>query len=314
MSGIFRRFLGPASLLFGFLVLLCAMPASPARAGGAGDTPGDCLSPGRSCVGEPIILPFRNVYDKVTDFTTVGQNPLAVTRHYNSEPGVPPGSLSNWRWTYDRGLGISATEVDASRADGKVIPFVPDGTGGWKNLDTVFDLRLTQTGSTWTVTDWDDNVETYTTIKGSPGVLKSIKARGGYTQTMHYTANPNPFVPSPRLTSVTDSYGRTLTITYDNTDCAGFVTCIGSITAPDGLVLTYGYSTIGPSIVLTKVSYSTTPATSLTYLYAGSGFSGSPPLTGVIDENGNRFATWTYEADPAGYSCPPRASLPAAPI
>ena len=90
MSGIFRRFLGPASLLFGLLVLLCAMPASPARAGGAGDTPGDCLSPGRSCVGEPIILPFRNVYDKVTDFTTVGQNPLAVTRHYNSEPGVPP--------------------------------------------------------------------------------------------------------------------------------------------------------------------------------------------------------------------------------
>ena len=190
-----------------------------------------------------------------------------------------------------------------------MIPFVPDGTGGWKNLDTDFDLRLTQTGSTWTVTDWDDNVETYTTIKGSPGVLKSIKARGGYTQTMHYTANPNPFVPSPRLTSVTDSYGRTLTITYDNTDCAGFVTCIGSITAPDGLVLTYGYSTIGPSIVLTKVSYSTTPATSLTYLYAGSGFSGSPPLTGVIDENGNRFATWTYEADPAGDPLPTASRL-----
>lgn len=191
MSSIFQRFLGPALLLFGLLALLCSMPVSPARAGDAGDTPGLCTPPGSQTCGEPIILPFRNVYEKVTDFTTVGQNPLAVTRHLNSEAGAhQSGSLANWRWTYDRGLGITATEVDAGRADGKDINFFPDGKGGWKNINTDFDLRLTQTGSTWTLTDWDDNVETYKTISGFTGVLTQIKARGGYTQTLHYTPNP----------------------------------------------------------------------------------------------------------------------------
>ena len=64
--------------------------------------------------------------EKVTDFTTVGQNPLAVSRHCNSEGGV----FGNWRWTYDRGVFISPTEVDVIRADEKVIYFLPNGSGG----------------------------------------------------------------------------------------------------------------------------------------------------------------------------------------
>jgi hypothetical protein len=61
-----------------------------------------------------------------TDFATAGQNPLAVSRHYNSEDGV----FGNWRWTYNRGVFISPTEVDVIRADGKVIYFIPSGSGG----------------------------------------------------------------------------------------------------------------------------------------------------------------------------------------
>ncbi|MGH7880640.1 MAG: RHS repeat protein, partial [Candidatus Binataceae bacterium] len=56
----------------------------------------------------------------------------------------------------------------------------------------------------------------------------------------------------------------------------------------DGLVLTYSYTTGN----LTKVSYSTSPATSQSYLYEDTNFPNA--LTGIIDENGNRFATWTY--------------------
>ena len=149
------------------------------------------------------------MYETVTDFTTAGQNPLAIIRYYNSQVGVPGGSFRNWHWTYDRSLSIDPSEVDAFRADGKVIYFFPDGSGGWKGLGDL-DLRLTHTGPNWTLTDWDDNVETYTVINGGfAGQLASIKARGGYTQTLHYNAN----VP-PQLTSVTDSYGRTLTIAY----------------------------------------------------------------------------------------------------
>src|SRR6202051_5094969 len=288
ISRIVRRFLEPACVIFCLLALLCSMPA-PARAGGAGLNAGtDCPPPGPQCRGDPIRLPSGDVYEEVTDYTTAGQNPLVVTRHYNSAAGVAGGAFGNWRWTYDRGLGITGSEIDAIRSDGKLISFFPDGHGGWNGV-TDIDLRLAQSGSTWTLTDWDDNVETYT----AAGQLTSITARNGYTQTILYPAARPPTGIATRLgytqtsqpSSVTDSYGRTLTIAYNGSGR------ISSITTPDGLVLSYTYG--GSTSNLVSVSYSTSPATSQTYLYENANFPDA--LTGIIDENGNRFTTWTYD-------------------
>ena len=233
------------------------MPA-PARAGGTGLTVGECPPPGPGACGDPISLPTGNVYEKVTDYTTTGQNPLIVTRYYNSASGAPGGSFGNWRWTYDRSLSISASEVDAYRPDGKAIYFFPDGHGGWNGV-TDLDLRLTQSGSTWTLTDWNDNVETYT----AAGQLTTITARNGYTQTILYPAARRPtgianrfgYSQASQPTSVTDSYGRTLTIAYNGNGL------ISSVTTPDGLVLSYTYNS-NYYYLLVAVSYSTSPATS----------------------------------------------------
>ena len=110
MSGIFKRFLGPAFLLFGLLALLCSMPASPARAGAAGPGAGDCPPEGQPQCGEPINPATGNLYEKVTDFTTVGQNPLAVTRHYNSNAGIPSGSFGNPRRHHCGDAALNRTE------------------------------------------------------------------------------------------------------------------------------------------------------------------------------------------------------------
>ena len=71
-----------------------------------------------------------------------------------------------------------------------------------------------------------------------------------------------------------------------------------ALTTPDGLVLTYGYNSGGvrPGVNdrLVSVRYSTSPQTSQAYLYENSSFPYA--LTGIIDENGARFATWTYDA------------------
>ena len=48
------------------------------------------------------------------------------------------------------------------------------------------------------------------------------------------------------------------------------------------------------------MSYSTTPATSQTYLYENTNLPFA--LTGIIDEDGNRYATWTYDANGRGLS------------
>ena len=67
------------------------------------------------------------------------------------------------------------------------------------------DLKLVNSGSTWTLTDTTDTVETYTAGASGEALLTTIAARNGYTQTLQYNA-------SNQLVSVTDSYNRSLTL------------------------------------------------------------------------------------------------------
>src|SRR5262249_30429434 len=64
-----------------------------------------------------------------------------------------------------------------------------------------------------------------------------------------------------------------------------------TVTTPDSLVLTYGYS----GNHLASISYSTSPVTSQSYLYENAALPNA--LTGIVDENGNRYATWTYDSN-----------------
>ena len=93
--------------------------------------------------------------------------------------------------------------------------------------DSDIDIKLTNSGATYTLTDSDDSVETYTVASGL-GTLNSIAYPNGYTQTMNYTSGV--------LTSVSDSYSRSLTFTYTS----GMLT---GVTTPDSATLTYGYTT-----------------------------------------------------------------------
>ncbi len=98
------------------------------------------------------------MYEQVIDYTTVGANRLAFIRYYNSMATVDTlakGLGRNWRSNYDRYLRIvSATEVDAERASGQVVSFVLV-SGTW-TPDTDVDMTLTNSGSTYTLTDHDD--------------------------------------------------------------------------------------------------------------------------------------------------------------
>ena len=62
-------------------------------------------------------------------------------------------------------------------------------------------------------------------------------------------------------------------------------------------MFTYSYTSSGitPGVLdrIASISYSTTPATSQSYVYGDSTL--PLALTGIIDEDGNRYATWTYD-------------------
>jgi YD repeat-containing protein len=234
-------------------------------------------SGGSSC-GDPINIGTGNVFEEVTDYQTTGQNPLAFRRYYNSAGGgfAFASTLGpNWRTPYDRYIQIPSTyRIAAERPDGQIVAFTLN-SGVW-TPDSDVDVRLSQTGSTWTLIDTDDTVETYHDLGTGVALLTSITARNGYTQTLTYDS-------SNHLTSVTDSYNRSLSFTHQNG-------LLNTITTPDGLVLSYAYNSNGN---LSSITYSTSPQTSQTYLYENSDFPNA--LTGIIDENGNRFATWSYD-------------------
>src|SRR5271166_2420973 len=239
---------------------------------------------GGKSAGEPINVATGNVYESATDYTTKGTNPLAFRRSYNSlsytRNLLPTMMGVNWRNNYDRYLAIvlngTNTMAVAQRADGRVLNFYC-GTGTTCTPDTDVDASLTYSGSTWTLTDSDDTVETYTVASGV-GTLNSIKLRNGYTQTMHYTTG--------KLTSVTDTYGRHISLTWTGSVVTG-------VTTPDSLSLTYGYSTVNGQSLLTSVSYSTSPTTTLTYVYENTNLPFA--LTGITDENGHSYASWAYD-------------------
>jgi YD repeat-containing protein len=242
-----------------------------------------CGKPGAASCGEPIDLGSGNMFYQVEDYATAGQNPLSFTRYYNSM--ATPDTLAtamgrNWRTIFDRYLHIinpsAIYGVTVERPDGGVISF--SSNSGVYTPDSDVDYGLTVSGSTWTLTGPDDTVETYT-ASGGVATLQTIKKRGGYTQTMHYT--------SGKLSSVTDSYSRSRGISYSS------MGLLSDVTTPDTLALTYGYVTFSSANRLTSVSYNTSPATSQTYLYENASYPFA--LTGITDENGARYATWAYD-------------------
>jgi YD repeat-containing protein len=236
---------------------------------------------GNAFGGEPININSGNMFYSATDYKTAGQNTLDFTRYYNSRGNALAELGANWRSTYDRVIWFySSSSVGVQRADGQTLIFTLNGTT-W-NPDSDVAYALANSGSTWTLTTPNDTVETYTNSSTiNAALLNIIQARNGYTQTLTYNA-------SNQLASVTDSYGRTLTFTYA---ASGLLQTLGT---PDARTFTYGYTATTSGQNLTSVTYPGAAATSNIYVYENPNLTNT--LTGVIDENGNRYATWSYDA------------------
>jgi YD repeat-containing protein len=247
----------------------------------------DCSCP---CPADPVLLSTGEMTETIIDYQTAGANKLGFTRHYNMLPnsftgvsGLPTilaATLGpNWRNNYDRYLQLASannqlTAIVAERANGQLLSFGWNGSQ-WAG-DSDVDVTLTQSGGNFVLVDTDDTVETYAPVSAKEALLTSIQARNGYTQALQYNS-------SNQLASVTDTYGRSLAFTYQSG-------LLKTVTTPDGTVITFAYSAGG---VLTSASYSTSPATTVAYRYENSSFPSA--LTGIVDEDGNRFTTWTYD-------------------
>jgi YD repeat-containing protein len=107
--------------------------------------------------------------------------------------------------------GMPLIGFDATRDDGQLVSFVLNGSA--IAAPPGINLRLQQTSGGYTLTDANDNVESYDTN----GRLLSVTSRAGVVQTMAYDS-------SGHLSGVTDSFGHSLSLSYDSSDRLSSVT------------------------------------------------------------------------------------------
>jgi RHS repeat-associated protein len=233
-------------------------------------------------VGNPINAAIGNKFQAETDFVAAPITGLALTRYYNSQDTTSSAFGSGWHSTWHRSLNqISATTVTVIRADGREDTFTL--TAGVWQADPDVTSVLTPVPATGTQTGWqvvtsDDTTETYTLA----GLLAAVTNRAGLTTVLAYNAGG-------QLTTVTGPFGDVLSFVN------GANGLVGQMTAPDGGVYAYAYDA---NSNLTSVTYA--DGSVRQYVYANTSFPHA--LTAIVDEDGNQYASYIYDAQGRGIS------------
>lgn len=238
------------------------------------------------------------------DYRSLGDFPLAFVRRYNSEASadsmyLPARTIGErWRHNFDRTvvLYINGTVSTAAvmRPDGRVLKFTLV-SGAWTPNPGIQDVLVRLVDGSGNPTGWTylangQTLETY----DANGRLLSVSDRTGQSQSLSYSdgSTPTSIAPVPGLLiGVTDSFGRTLQFVYDSRSR------IKNLIDPGGGTYTYTYAT-GSDNYLLGASFP--DGTSRTYIYGESAYMSGVPrgthLTGIVDESGNRYATFWYDS------------------
>jgi YD repeat-containing protein len=248
-------------------------------------------------VRNPVIASKGIKYQSEADLYV--SETLKLTRVFwpsNSISRGVPRFGTNWNDDYQKTITFALSNVAgvsnivyALRSNSLMELFEADGSQ-WKSSPTntniineLKDSNGVRTGWRYTV-DATGEVELYDTS----GKLLSIADRAGLTQTLTYSDSSTPTTIAPiagLLIRVTDHSGRQLNFSYDS------LYRIKTMTNPAGDIYTYGYSTDGNNN-LTSVTYPDGKVR--TYHYENTTFKNA--LTGITDENGQRYATYSYDS------------------
>lgn len=242
----------------------------------------DDVTPPNMCpiTSNPVQISNGWKYWSETDFT----KPFEFKRYYTSRPSngfLTSGLGQQWRHTYDRSIVATTdpTKVWVLRPEGTYIPFSQDSSGNWTPyFPSTF--RLSSSGSGYAVTSDQDEQETYDSF----GVLLSIKTREGRLYTLQYAS-------SGFLASVTDDQGRALVFTLTSNRAN-----IASVTAPGGTQLQFQYTQYAVGAQLTGMSWTDVGNVVRQRTYHYENAANASLLTGITDESGQRYSTYTYDA------------------
>jgi YD repeat-containing protein len=234
--------------------------------------------------GNPILPGTAEKFRAEDDILEGGPSPLNFGRIYRSTwassaiySDATPSSMGGG-WRHSHAMSLEATPANApsnvvvTTADGSERHFSrAAGAASWTAYNSTD--RLVQMGNDdWMYTRTDDDV-TFTFDK--VGRLLSRTERNGWITRYTYDK-------AGQLTTITNPFGRSRRLAYDT---GGRV---ASVTMPDARTVSYGYDV---EKRLTSVRYP--DGRGRGFLYENLVFPNA--LTGLLDENGARFATFTYD-------------------
>ncbi|UZW59603.1 DUF6531 domain-containing protein [Lysobacter enzymogenes] len=242
------------------------------------------------CFGDPINAGTGNKFESHTEFMGEGVFPLQVTWVYNSF-GTAPGLDNRLAFGRNRAHHYLRSVVLSSFAEGSVAWVVhPDGRtiSFYRQQDDVWAADSPGIGTLervplaagvlgWRYKAMDGSIEDY----GENGELRTLTSPQGFKQAVEYDS-------AGRLVAVTDPNARKLMFEYQ-----GAGRQVSVIRLPDGQSLGFSYTQNGD---LERVTYP--GGASIVYAYDEPAHMQVPAsggaLTGVYDENGQRYSTTDY--------------------
>lgn len=222
-----------------------------------------CDKTGESTVaGDPVVFSTGNEVSAETDFASVGDMGLSLTRTYNYYWNGIGIFGRRWLSNYDYKLLFTTNDPTSScytrpgntvcdptgkpiwalRPDGRMIKFnyASSPSPGWYEDKASPIAKILKSGSTYALYSEDHTVEVY----DAAGFPASIQSRQGVGWTFQYDA-------SHYLTRVTHSSGRHVDFTWANG-------LLSKVTDPAGNVYQYSYKTLSLTTSNTVLAAQTT--------------------------------------------------------
>jgi RHS repeat-associated protein len=250
------------------------VPAPPAS--GCGSSM--CCSAGAQ-VGNPILPATGEKLQTQTDFSDAAPHSLDFTRYYRTKwADITPaaGMGSNWNHRFAIQLTGAGNAKAIQLADGSQRRFTRSvSSSPWVNTDGTDTLVESASGTMYTSGQNDDKWQF-----NPAGKLVTMTQLNGWAFQLAYN-------PSGQLASVTNQFGRNLSFTYNASGQ------LASVSTPDGQQINYQYNS-NTSLIYAGYSSNSTLNSSIQYLYENTAF--PKALTGILDENNNRFATYAYDS------------------
>lgn len=226
-----------------------------------------------SLVGNPCDASTGNKLHVETDFPG-GFGIPSFQRFYNSLSTRDDGLGTGWSYSFNKRLLIGAAQIQYVGGNGSVIIFTKSGSSWVAGAD--IQAKLTVANGYYTITSTDGSIEVFNP-KGLP--VTDTNPRGLVTT---YVFSGDGF-----LQSVTGPFGHKITLTW-------YGTGLTTATFPDGSWVKFVRNAKYNLASATRADTVVAAGVVTQYLYEDTANPHS--LTGIVDENSSRFATYAYDS------------------